>query len=315
MELITVIGASGRQGMAQVRQALKAGYKVRAISRQTDPFAGAPIDGVEDVEVRSMDLYDPATYNDALEGSDYIFYTHPLQGRAERKDLVGGLGKAAAELGVKRLVWNTSSWIPDKPGDPFTYGGNTEGINALWRSGCPGTVFGSVLFMDNLLTNWARPFIMSEDRYVYPHAPHLECNWISLDDVAKFMLASIKRPDMEGAWLNIGGPKRMKGAEVAKTLSKVLEKDIKYDPCTPAEFGDLLVNAGGDDIPEEARAEMSAGIAAFYEYNNTAPTKPFAVDMEHVFDRFPELEDELQDMEEWAADQQWGDSNFRPAFG
>jgi len=41
MALVTVIGASGRQGMAQVRQALKAGYKVRAISRQAEPFAGA----------------------------------------------------------------------------------------------------------------------------------------------------------------------------------------------------------------------------------------------------------------------------------
>ena len=63
------------------------------------------------------------------------------------------------------MVWNTSSWIPDKPGDPFTYGGNTQGINALWRSGAPGTVFGSVLFMDNLLTGWARPFIVNEGRY------------------------------------------------------------------------------------------------------------------------------------------------------
>ena len=75
------------------------------------------------------------------------------------------------------------------------------------------------------------------------------------------------------------------------------------------------LGAGGDDIPAEARADMSAGIAAFYEYNNTAKTEPFKVDMDHVFERFPELEGELQEMEEWAADQEWGDSNFRPAFG
>ena len=84
MALITVIGASGRQGMAQVRQALKAGYDVRAISRQADPFAGARIDGIERVEVRAMDLYDPATFAAAIEGSDYLFYTHPLQARADR---------------------------------------------------------------------------------------------------------------------------------------------------------------------------------------------------------------------------------------
>lgn len=315
MALITVIGSSGRQGMAQVRQALAAGYDVRAISRQADPFAGAKIDGVEWVEVRPMDLYDPSTYRAALEGTDYVFYTHPLQARADRAVLVGDVGKAAAELGVKRVVWNTSSWIPDKPGDAFTYAGNTAGINALWRSGAPGTVFGSVLFMDNLLTNWARPFIVNEGRYVYPHNPNLEANWISLDDVARFMLASLERPDMEGAWLNIGGPERMRGPQVAEVLSNTLGKIVKYDPCTPAEFGRYLVQAAGDDMPAEMREEFAKGIEAFYEYNNTAPTRPFAVDMDHVYERFPELEGKLEPMSEWAPKQDWGDSNFRPAFG
>lgn len=315
MPLITVVGASGRQGMAQVRQALAAGYDVRAISRQTDPFAGANIDGIDRIDVRPMDLYDPSTFAAALEGSDYIFYTHPLQARADRAVLVGDLGKAAAELGVKRVVWNTSSWIPDKPGDAFTYAGNTAGINALWRSGAPGTVFGSVLFMDNLLTNWARPFIVNEGRYVYPHNPALEANWISLDDVAKFMLASLERPDMEGAWINIGGPERMRGPQVAEVLSNTLGKTVKYDPCTPAEFGRYLVQAAGDDMPAEVREEFAKGIEAFYEYNNTAPTRPFAVDMDHVYERFPELEGKLEPMSEWAPKQDWGDSNFRPAFG
>ncbi|NQZ46059.1 MAG: NmrA family NAD(P)-binding protein [Erythrobacter sp.] len=315
MALITVIGASGRQGMAQVRQALKAGYDVRAISRQADPFAGARIDGIERVEVRAMDLYDPATFAAAIEGSDYLFYTHPLQARADRAVLIGDLGRAAAQCGIKRLVWNTSSWIPDRPGEAFTYAGNTEGINALWRSGCPGTVFGSVLFMDNLLTNWARPFIVNEGRYVYPHNPTLEANWISLDDVARFMLASLERPDMEGAWLNIGGPERLVGKQVTRYLADALDRPITYDPCSPAEFGRYLVEAAGDAMPAEMRDEFAEGIAAFYEYNNTAPTRPFEVDMDHVYERFPELEGKLETMGEWTKRQDWGESNFRPAFG
>ena len=315
MALITVIGASGRQGMAQVRQALKAGYNVRAISRQEDPFGGAKIDGIDRVEVRPMDLYDTTSFTPALEGSDYIFYTHPLQARADRAVLIGELGKVAAALGVKRVVWNTSSWIPDKPGDPFTYGENTKGINALWRSGAPGTVFGSVLFRDNRLTNWARPFIVNEGRYVYPHNPNLQANWISLDDVARFMLASLERPDMEGAWLNIGGPERLVGKQVTQYLTEALGKDIAYDPCTPEEFGRYLVEAAGDGMPEEMREDFAKGIQAFYEYNNEAPTRPFEVDMEHVMERFPELDGKLETMGEWTKRQDWGESNFRPAFG
>lgn len=315
MALITVFGASGRQGMAQVRQALKAGYDVRALSRHEDAFEGFDIEGIEKVEIRPVDLYDTGTYKTALEGSDYVFYTHPLQARADRAVLVGQVGAAAADLGVQRVVWNTSSWIPDKPGDAHTYAGNTAGINALWRSGAPGTVFGSVLFMDNLLTNWARPFIVNEGRYVYPHNPELEANWISLDDVAKFMLASIERPDMEGAWLNIGGPERLVGKQVTQILSESLDKPITYDPCTPAEFGRYLVEAAGDDMPTAMRDDFAKGIEAFYEYNNTAPTRPFEVDMDHVYERFPELEGNLETMREWADRQDWGESNHRPAFG
>lgn len=315
MSLITVVGASGRQGMAQVRQALAVGYDVRALSRHEDPFAGAKIAGVDRVEVRPFDLYEPETYRTAFEGSDYIFYTHPLQARADRAVLVGHIGKAGVEAGVKRVVWNTSSWIPDKPGDAFTYAGNTAGINALWRSGAPGTVFGSVLFMDNLLTNWARPFIVDEGRYVYPHNPELEANWISLDDVARFMLAAIERPDLEGAWVNIGGPERLRGKQVAAILSDTLHKPIKYDPCTPAEFGRYLVEAAGEDMPAPMRDEFARGIEAFYEYNNSAPTRPFAVDMDHVYERFPELDGKLEPMADWAKRQDWGESNHRPAFG
>lgn len=315
MALIAVIGAAGRQGMAQVRQALAAGYEVRAISRRPDPFAGADIPGVERVPVVPMDLYDPSTYRAALEGVDYIFYTHPLQARADRATLVGQVGRAAAELGVKRVVWNTSSWIPDKPGDPFTYGANTAGINALWRSGAPGTVFGSVLFMDNLLTNWARPFIVNEGRYVYPHNPNLEANWISLDDVARFMLVSLERPDLEGAWVNIGGPERLRGPQVAQALSEALGRPIRYDPCTPEDFGRYLVEAAGDEMPAAMRDEFARGIAAFYEYNNTAPTRPFAVNMDYVYERFPELAGKLETLGAWAKRQNWGESNFRPPFG
>ena len=75
------------------------------------------------------------------------------------------------------------------------------------------------------------------------------------------------------------------------------------------------VRAAGDEMPEAMREEFAAGIAAFYEYNNTSPTKPFAVDMDHVYERFPELEGGLEEMSEWAPKQDWGESNFRPAFG
>ncbi len=309
MALVSVVGATGRQGLAQIRQLIAAGYKVRAISRSANPNLGMTN---ADIETRQMDLYDPSTYVSALEGSDAVFYTHPLQAREDRSTLAGAVGRAAVHVGAKRFVWNTSSWIPDKPGDAHTYVGNTAGINELWRSGVPATVFGSVLFMDNLLTNWARPFIVHESRYVYPHQAHLQSNWISLDDVGKIMVASLNRPDLEGAWMNIGGPERLKSPEVAGILSKVFGREIKYDPCTPEEFGDLLV-AAVESMPEEMRQPYSEGIAAFYRYNNSSPTQPFKVNTDYMQERLPEIE--FENLYDWAMRQDWSDEAHRPSGG
>jgi uncharacterized protein YbjT (DUF2867 family) len=310
MALVAVFGASGRQGLAQVRQLKAAGHDVRAISRRADPFYGETF---ENVEVRPADIYDEDSVVAAMEGADAAFYTHPLRARVDRVKAVTTIGRAGKRANLKRVVWNTSGWIPDKAGDPYSYGENTKAINALWRTGVPATVFGSVLFMDNLLTNWAFPFIVSEGRYVYPHHPDLECSWISLDDVAKFMIAAIDRPDLEGAWMNIGGPEILKPQTVAKHLSEAVGRTIKYDPSTPAEFGVHLANAFGDEISDEERAVLAPSIGAFYEYNNKSPLKPFKVDMGPVLERIPI---ELETMAQWAKRQDWRLTNKpRPPAG
>ena len=310
MALVVVFGASGRQGLAQVRQLKLAGHEVRAISRRADPFLG---EDFGEVEVRAADLYDEDSVYEAMVGADAAFYTHPLRARMDRVSLVASVGRAGKRANLKRVVWNTSGWIPDRVGDPFTYGSNTTAINALWRTGVPATVFGSVLFMDNLLTNWAFPFIVNENRYVYPHNPDLECSWISLDDVAKFMIAAIDRPDLEGAWLNIGGPEILKPRIVAGHLSEAVGREIRYDPSTPAQFGRHLADAFGDEIDEEEKKVLAAGIGAFYEYNNNSPTKPFRVDMGPVLERIPI---QMETFRDWAKRQEWRLTNKpRPPAG
>jgi uncharacterized protein YbjT (DUF2867 family) len=310
MALVTVFGASGRQGLAQVRQLKAAGHQVRAVSRRADPFYG---EDFGEVEVRAADIYDEDSVADVLQGSDAAFFTHPLRARNTPAEALALIGRAAVRAKVGRVVWNTSSYIPDRPGDMFNYVSNTEGINALWRSGAPGTVFGAVLFMDNLLTNWAFPHIVGEGRYRYPHRPGLECSWISLDDVAKFMIAAIDRPDLEGAWLNIGGPQVLKPPQVVEMLSKVIGKPLIYDPMTPTEFAKSLCDAFGDEISPQERAAMLPFIEAFYTFSNETPLTPFKVDMGPVLERIPI---EMETFETWAGRQDWTLSNKpRPPAG
>ena len=308
MPLVSVVGASGRQGLTQLLQLKRAGYQVRAISRTPDAFRGE----LEGIEVRPADLFDPVTLAPAFDGSDYVFFNHPVQERARRAELVESAGLAAKQVGAKRLVWNTSSWIPDRPGDPFTYRWNTEGINRLWRTGVPATVFGGVLFMDNLLTNWVRPKVVHEGVFVYPHGPKVRANWISLDDVAKCMIASLDRPDFEGSWLNIGGPEKLRGEDVAAALGEALGRPVRYQYSTPEQFGRDHVEAFGDKMPVERRDGFAKAIEDFYVYNNDSPTQPFTVDTEYQLSRLPI---QLERLVDWAKRQDWSDAADRPSGG
>jgi uncharacterized protein YbjT (DUF2867 family) len=284
MSTVSVVGATGRQGLAQIKQLLKQGYDVRALSRSDSPDLG---DFTGKVRTRYMDIEDKSSIEAAIEGSEFVFYNQPLHLSDKREELITNLGRASKNVGIKRLVWNTHSWIPDRPGDAHTYARNTHGINALWETGVPATVFGAVLFMDNLLTDWARPMLMEQQRYIYPHAPELGANWICLDDVAKIMAA---------------------------TLTEVLGFEVKYDPSTPEEFAQLLVEAMGDSLAKENRKLFASHISEFYHYNNTSPTTPFAVNTEYMLERLPEIK--LESLLSWASRQNWsGNSDVRPSGG
>jgi uncharacterized protein YbjT (DUF2867 family) len=296
--LVSVIGASGAQGSAQVRQLLAAGYRVRGIARHSSDTFSA----FGDVEFRSADIFDPPSLVAALEGSDAVFVNTPVPHRLERAQMVTNCGNAARTVGVKRLVWNTATWIPDRPGDPYTYGVNTQAVNALFRTGVPATVFGAVLFMDNLQSGFARQYIVDEDRFHYPHAPHMRANWISLDDVGRIMVASLDRPDLEGAWMNIGGPEALGPHQVADILSDAIGRPIRYDPASPQDFGATLASALGPAVSDERRAALAKDICDFYVYNNDAPTRPFQVNVEAMLERLPMR---LETMREWAARQDW----------
>src|SRR5512142_1480775 len=150
MALVTVVSARGRQGLAQIRQLRAAGHEPRALSRQTDLLLEPEFEGVSLV---AGDLDDESSLRRAFAGSDAAFFTRPLM----------GLGADH----VARVVFNTSLYVSDEPcGDPTTdLALRME--NAIAETGVPFTVFRPVLFMDNLLTNWARPFIVDEGRYVY----------------------------------------------------------------------------------------------------------------------------------------------------
>ena len=163
-------------------------------------------------------------------------------------------------------------------------------------------MFGPVLFMDNLLTDWARPSIVEEAQFVYAHRDDLRSSWISLDDVARIMIHALDRPDLEGAWMNIGGPQRLRPAEVAEALSEAMGRAIRYTRCSEDEFGWRIASSYGDSMSADEKRTMAEGISKTYQYNNSSAERPFEILEDAMFDRIPI---ELETFSQWAKRQDW----------
>src|SRR6056300_641286 len=272
MTLVTVFGASGRMGQAQVRQLLLAGYEVRAITRKKGVFKDKNVTEV------SADYNDPESLDNAIKGSD-----------AARADI--------------RLIYQTAAYAPDDEIGQYNYDRVLATERALKQSGARTTIFRPVLFMDNTLTKWARNDIIENDEFAYPHKEGLQANWICLDDVAKFMIASLERDDLIGRAMVIGGPEVLTPQRIADTLSGHLGRSIKPKTLTPKEFAIRMADIF-EGVSDIGREDYIAAMQGFYEYNNenTDNLNPFKVDMDDVLKEIPI---KLTTFSEWVKQQDW----------
>lgn len=310
MKLVTVLSASGRPGLAQVRQLLEAGYKVRGTTRNPDRLSH-----FEDIEIVSADYNDPDSVYEACLGADSVFYTRPSFEESHKAvDFAATVGSAAKKANVRRLIYNTTCWgPPEELGDVGQAGYDSVKlmINTLKQAGVQTTTFQPVLFMDNLLTDWARDDIMNKNLYTYPHNPNLEASWICLDDVAKFMIAAIDRDDLIGRAINIGGPEVFTPPRVADLLSGHFGKPIKYEELSLVDFSNRLYDIFYSDADEDMRGGRSENrdafiesMSDFYRFNNVSEHKPFKVDMKPVLEEIPI---KLTPFSEWISQQDWNE--------
>jgi uncharacterized protein YbjT (DUF2867 family) len=290
---VAVFSASGRPGLAQVRQLRRAGYEVRAITRQQIP-------ALADVEVVAADLNEPPSLVRACTGVDAVFFTSPsFTEKARAVEHAARVGEAAAAAGVERLVYNTTSWHPDEPIGVPTMDAAYEKTAALRATGVPLTVVRPSLFMDNLLTRWVKPRLLDHGEFSYPHRRDLEVSWICLDDVARLMIGTLESDDFVGETLDVGGPETLRPTQVAALLGEVLGRPIVYRQITPREFGERMYEVFAD-VSGLDRDTYVSTLERHYLFKNE--TNPFRVDMEPVLERIPLR---LTPMREWLRLQDW----------
>jgi len=308
IETVAVFGASGRQGLAQLRALQASGYAALGVTRAPERLkALAP-----DAEPIAGDYDDPASLKSICAAADALFVNGPsFQGTERTLERWTALSAAAAEGGVKRIVFNTSMWTPKTPIGEAIMDGRLAAAEALRSAGVAVCVICPVLFMDNLLTNWVKPRVLSDGVFAYAHKPGLRAGWICLDDVAEVMTYVLSRDDLADAHLCIAGPEDLTPEEIAECFSRQLGKPVRFEHLTPRVFADGLADVFKDvmTIP----ADMFAmGVAGFYSFNND-------LDGQYLRAAWPkELEGApiaLTPLAEWMAKQDWALRDDGPIGG
>jgi uncharacterized protein YbjT (DUF2867 family) len=115
------------------------------------------------------------------------------------------------------------------------------------------------------------------------------------------MCAAAARPHLAGRDFNVGGPEVLRGPDVARILSAVTGREIRFVSQPIDAFAARMHAVFARDASLDAGA-LTGELTRIYRWYNDAPEKPFRVDMAPVLRELPVA---LTTFAEWAARQRW----------
>lgn len=240
-QTVAIFGATGAQGAPVVEQALAEGLRVRAVGRDAEKISLLHPDS----QATFADLSDLASVTAALQGVDAAFVHLPMPtGPEDAQKWLGTVIEAAHKALLPLLVFTTSA--PSGPRYPsaMTTDGATAAVAALHDSGIPVIVLQPAIYLENLQPELFLPRLRSEGVLDYPPLPAKQkVMWTSHMDQAKIAVAALSRPDLAGNSYEIGTPDALTGGELAELLWGWVGRPVKFDPLTPADFGQRIGDA------------------------------------------------------------------------
>ncbi|MEU7586171.1 NmrA/HSCARG family protein [Micromonospora sp. NPDC049230] len=310
MLTVAVGGATGAQGGATARALLKAGHRVRALTRRPDSPAADTLRNLG-ADVRQADFDDQASLDAALAGADSLFaVTTPFgtdratqpgadpavearQGAGRAVEARHGAGlatevrqgrvlvDAAAAAGLGHIVLTTVAHADRGTGVPH-YESKYLVEQHLRGSGVPWTIIAPAAFMDNYASGWTLDGLR-HSTFAWPMPADRPFALIPAVDIGAFAALVLRQP----------------GQFVGRRI------DIASDQRTPAQLAEILAGVIGRAIDHQrvplARVRQWSGdLAAMFEYFTDVGLD---VDVEGLRRDYPEVG--WHGFADWAAAQDW----------
>ncbi len=231
-ETVLVIGATGKQGGAAAKALANKGFRVKAVTRNSNSPAAQELKNIG-TDIVTGDLTNKASLVSAMKGIDVIYaMTTPFQNGHEAEVTQGtNIVDAAKSVGVSHVVFSSVASADKKTGIPH-FESKYKIEQYLAASGVPYTVIGPVAFMENFIQPFALPGLrQGVMRRALPASRSLQL--IAVEDIGSFAAFVVEhRNEFLGERIDIAGDDRS-GEETAIILSKISGREITYESFSP----------------------------------------------------------------------------------
>lgn len=226
----------------------------------------------EGVKPAIGDLADAAAVRAAFEGVTHASVLLPMVYEAPVvESYVRNIAAAAAEAGVRRLVFNTGNRIPSGPTSVKAFETRRAAEAVLAASGVPTVVLRPPVYLDNLCAPWVAGPLVHEGVLGYPLPANVPVSWLSHDDLATATVAALTTPDLftppspslpSTATPSTGLPTPL-AAPISAALPATVPSTTADAPATvPPSAADLPATTAPAAGPLETSPSSTAGLAA-----------------------------------------------------
>jgi len=223
---VLVTGATGRQGGAVIRHMQPKGWKLRALTRNTNSHAAQTL-ARQGVELVEGDLEDPTSLQRAARGVYGIYSVQDFWAVGAKREVQQGkkLADVAKKIGVEHLVYSSVGGAERNSGiAPWETKWEVEKyIHSLKM---PLTILRPVAFMETYHVLDVEIGLM-KGKLTVPIRGDKPLQTIATDDIGAFVALAFERPkEFIGMELEIGGSELTR-LQTAEAFSRVLNRPVK----------------------------------------------------------------------------------------
>jgi uncharacterized protein YbjT (DUF2867 family) len=227
---VFLTGATGYIGGRLAPRLIERGCTVRCQVRSRSKLLARPWATHPRVEVAEGDLADSAGVTKAMRGCDAAYYlVHSMDAagpkyRAKDLSLAETFGRAAAEAGVRRIIYlGGLGEIGEGLSEHLSSRREVE--VALGRGGVPVTVLRAAMIIGSGSASFEilRYLVERLPIMITPRWVRTESQPIAVRDVLHYLIAALETPATTGRTFDIGGPEVRSYADIMRVMASALK--------------------------------------------------------------------------------------------